>query len=159
MKTNATYEFQRRLNLARNGGGILFCGAGFSADCLNFQTDETIGTGAQLLNLFNGELRQDPPYKDLRNAADALWEKIADHGMETLLKNRFNVSNVTSDMADLLRYPWQGVYTTNYDNALEISAQAAHIQADDLNNTDDPNIATQNLPIIHLHGYVKKWDI
>lgn len=159
MKSNSADEFQRRLNLARNGGGILFCGAGFSADCLNFKPDETIGTGAQLLNLFNVELRQDPPYKDLRNAADALWDKIADHGMERLLKDRFDVSDVTSDMADLLRYPWQGVYTTNYDNALEISAKAAHIRADGLNNTDDPSIATQNLPIIHLHGYVKKWDI
>ncbi len=56
MPTDAYEEFQRRLNLARNGGGILFCGAGFSSDCLNFKPDETLGTGAQLLNLFNTEL-------------------------------------------------------------------------------------------------------
>jgi len=159
MESTSFDEFQRRFNLARNGGGILFCGAGFSADCLNFKPDETLGTGAQLLDLFNTELRQDPPYRDLQNAADALQEKIADNGMMTLLKERFTVSNVTSDMADLLRYPWQAVYTTNYDNALEIAAQAAHKQAEPLNNTDDPSTATSNLPIIHLHGYVQKWDI
>lgn len=159
MESNLFDVFQRRLNLARDGGGILFCGAGFSADCLSFKPDETLGTGAQLLDLFNTELHQDPPYRDLQNAADALQQKIAYNGMMTLLKERFTVSNVTADMADLLRYPWQAVYTTNYDNALEIAAQAAHKQVEPLNNTDDPSTATLNLPIIHLHGYVQKWDI
>lgn len=159
MESNSVDEFQRRFNLARNGGAILFCGAGFSADCLNFKPDEKLGTGAQLLDLFNIELRQEPPYRDLQNAADALQDKIADNGMMTLLKERFTVSNVTSDMADLLRYPWQAIYTTNYDNALEIAAQAAQKPVDPLNNTDQPDTATPNLPIIHLHGYVQKWDI
>lgn len=159
MESNSIDEFQRRLNLARNGGGILFCGAGFSADCLNFKPEETLGTGAQLLELFNTELRQNPPYRDLKNAADALWRKIADNGMLTLLRDRFIVSNVTTDMTDLLRYPWQAVYTTNYDNSLEIAAQAAHKPAEGLNNTEDPSTTTHLLPIIHLHGYVQKWDI
>ncbi len=159
MPADVNEEYQRRLDLARNGGGILFCGAGFSADCLNFQPDETLGTGAQLLDLFNKELHQDPPYKDLQNAGDALWDKIADNGMMTLLKDRYTVSKVTSDMTELLRYPWQAVYTTNYDNALEIAAQTAHKSVEALNNTDDPGTKTPNLPIIHLHGYVQKWDI
>lgn len=159
MELNSLDELARRLDLARNGGGILFCGAGFSADCLNFKPDETLGTGAQLLDLFNTELNQTPPYKDLQNAADALQEKIADNGMMTLLKKQFTVSDSTSDMTDLLRYPWQVVYTTNYDNAIEVAAQAAHRQVDPLNNTDDPKMVTTNLEIIHLHGYVRKWDI
>ncbi|GBQ30326.1 hypothetical protein HLH34_14885 [Gluconacetobacter azotocaptans] len=159
MERNSLDELARRLDLARKGGGILFCGAGFSADCLNFKPDETLGTGAQLLDLFNTALHQTPPYKDLQNAADALQEKIADNGMMTLLKEQFTVSDSTGDMTDLLRYPWQVVYTTNYDNALEIAAQAAHRQVDPLNNTDDPKTATTNLEIIHLHGYVRKWDI
>ncbi len=159
MESNSFDEFQRRFNLARSGGGILFCGAGFSADCLNFKPNETLGTGAQLLNLFNTQLRQEPPYRDLQNAADALNESIADNGMMTLLKEKFTVSDVTSDMVDLLFYPWQAIYTTNYDNALEIAAQTAHKRAEGLNNTDDPDTGTPNLPIIHLHGYVQKWDI
>ncbi|WP_298289568.1 SIR2 family protein [Novosphingobium sp.] len=152
-------EFERRLNLARKGGGVLFCGAGYSADCLNFAADETLGTGAQLLELFNKELRQDPPYRDLQNASDALHDKLADYGMMQLLQKRFLVSNVTSDMTDLLRFPWQTIYTTNYDNGLEIAAQAAKIRVDDLNNSDDPKVKTTKLPIIHLHGYVQKWNI
>lgn len=159
MESNSMDKFQKRFNLARSGGGILFCGAGFSADCLNFKPNETLGTGAQLLELFNTHLDHKTPYKNLQNAADALSEKIADNGMMTLLKQKFTVSDITTDMRDLLLYPWEAVYTTNYDNALEIAAQTAHKQADALSNTDNPDEGTPNLPIIHLHGYVLKWDI
>ena len=169
MAENLIGDFSRRLDLARNGGGILFCGAGYSAECLNFKPDETSGTGTQLLNLFNTELGQYPPFRDLQNAADALWEQIADHGMQTLLKDRFTVSDVTSEQVDLLRYPWQSVYTTNHDDALEVAARAAHIPVEVFNNTDDPDkfgkfgfvsdSGLASLPIVHLHGYVHKWDI
>jgi SIR2-like domain len=158
MASNEQEEFLRRLSLARNGGGLLFCGAGFSADCLNFNPDETLGTGAQLLKLFNDKLRQNLPYKDLKNAADALRESIGEYGMMTLLKERFDVLHVTSDMADLLRYPWQAVYTTNYDNAIETAAKDAHKSVESLNNTDDFSMETTNLPVIHLHGSAKKWE-
>jgi hypothetical protein len=159
MKNYTNDEFQRRLNLARSGGGVLFCGAGFSADCLNFKPDNTLGTGAQLLEIFNGDLIQKPPYKELKNAADAVLVKRAESGMMALLKEQYSVSNVTYDMIDLLRYPWESIYTTNYDNALEVSAQAGKIQVDSFNNTDDPMAAAKNLPIIHLHGYINKWNL
>jgi hypothetical protein len=159
MSIDPADEFERRLDLARNGGGVLFCGAGFSADCLNFEPDQTIGTGAQLLRLFNEQLRQEPPYTNLQNAADALHEQIADNGMMKLLKERFTVANVTADMTDLLRYPWQAIYTTNYDNAIEIAALSAKKSVEPLNNTDNPNSKTSSVPVIHLHGYVQKWDI
>ena len=107
MTNNPSDEFQRRLDLARNGGGVMFCGAGFSADCLNFAPDQTLGTGAQLLNLFNEKLSQNPPYRDLKNAADELQERLADHGMMSLLKELYTVSKVTDDMTEIMKYPWQ----------------------------------------------------
>lgn len=36
---------------------ILFCGAGFTADCLNFVGNEVVGAGARLTDLMNAELR------------------------------------------------------------------------------------------------------
>lgn len=152
-------RFLSRLDLARNGGGLLFCGAGFSADCLNFGPDQMLGTSAQLLEMLNTELKQVLPFRDLKNAADEFRDRKGDNGMLALLKDRYTVADVTTDMTDLLRYPWETVYTTNYDNAIELAAQAAKRQTEPLNNTDDPRAATAGMPIIHLHGFVNKWDI
>ncbi|MCL1562517.1 SIR2 family protein [Bombella apis] len=159
MKVKPREELERRLNLARNGGGILFCGAGYSADSLSFAPDEKLGTGAQLLDIFNQELHQDPPYGSLQNAADALQEKIGESGLMDLLKDKFTVSNVTTDMTRLLRYPWQAIYTTNYDDALETGAKHEKVRIESFNNDDEiPHEGIRNIPIIHLHGYVQKWN-
>tara|TARA_Y100000815_G_C13119012_1_gene416109 strand:- start:9 stop:476 length:468 start_codon:yes stop_codon:yes gene_type:complete len=150
MTNNPSDEFQRRLDLARNGGGVMFCGAGFSADCLNFAPDQTLGTGAQLLNLFNEKLSQNPPYRDLKNAADELQERLADHGMMSLLKELYTVSKVTDDMTEIMKYPWQTIYTTNYDNAIELAAHSASKSVAPHNNCDDPKLATSNLGVYPL---------
>ena len=58
---------------ASTGGGVLFCGAGFSADCLNLSDNEELGTGTALLKLLNRELESNPkairakrPYKRVK---------------------------------------------------------------------------------------------
>lgn len=45
--------FDAKLNGARNGGGVLFCGAGFSADALSFFSHQDIGVGVHLLSFLN----------------------------------------------------------------------------------------------------------
>lgn len=37
-------SMDQQLRLGRSGKAVLFCGAGFSADCLAFESDENIGT-------------------------------------------------------------------------------------------------------------------
>lgn len=109
--------------------------------------------------MFNDELGQTPPFRQLQNAAEKMWDRHGNHGMLEIIQERYTVDEITTDMTNLLSFPWQAIYTTNYDNALELAAQSAHKPFDDLNNTDDPSGRSRRLPIIHLHGYVKKWDI
>ena len=49
-------HFDQRLDRARAGRGMLFCGAGFSADCLNFTDAATLGVSGELLRFFNNQL-------------------------------------------------------------------------------------------------------
>ena len=90
-------NFETRLNQARNGNGILFCGAGFTADCLNFNPDVTIGIGSHLLCVFNEELQRQGKtgsYRDIRNAADAFKMSFGETALMNLLIERFNIQNI-----------------------------------------------------------------
>lgn len=150
------------MNAGRNGGAILFCGAGFSADCLSFDPEVTLGTGGQLLDLMNEKLREKGKpgnFKTLANAADALELEIGEHGMLLLLQNNYRVIDPSQDMVDIVNYPWDAIYTTNYDDAIEQVSSKLPKKINDWNNTDDPKQESTGTPVIHLHGYARKWDI
>ena len=154
--------FETRLNHARNGNGILFCGAGFTAECLNFGPDPTIGTASHLLSVFNDELaKQGEPgsYRNIRNAADAFKASFGEAELMNLLIDRFDIQNVSTDIVDVLRFPWARIYTTNYDNGIEHALRSASRQHISINNLDSPIELTGSLPVIHLHGFIGKWNL
>lgn len=153
-----------KLNAARNGGGLLFCGAGFSADCLNFAHDKTLGMAAQLCGLLKNALRKNGytqalPSK-LQNLAEIAVKQLGEHGLLELLQSQYDVCNTTADMGDILSFPWRRIYTTNYDNAIENALTKKNIPYRSFNNLDDiRHLTNKPLPIIHLHGFIKSWDI
>jgi SIR2-like domain len=154
-------EFELRLNQARNGRGILFCGAGFSADCLNFNEEAGIGTGAHLLKILNTELQNlgaTHGFRDLKNAADQYQNEKGELGLLNLLQTRFRLRSVSADMVDIVKFPWERIYTTNYDNGIELALQNAKKKANPINNTETVTNFAEN-SIVHLHGYIEKWDI
>jgi hypothetical protein len=67
-------SFGELLLQGKTTNAILFCGSGFSADCLNTEL-EKVGTAAPLLGILNSKLG-DPPFTELSLAAD---EFIAVH--------------------------------------------------------------------------------
>ena len=155
-------NFETRLNQARNGNGVLFCGAGFTADCLNFSPDVTIGTASHLLSVFNDELKkrgETGTYRNIRNAAEAFKESFGEAKLMNLLINRFDIQNVSTDIVEVMRFPWERIYTTNYDNGIEHALRSAGRQHVSINNLDSPTEFTGSLPVIHLHGFVGKWNL
>ena len=154
-------NFETRLNRARNGNGVLFCGAGFTADCLNFNPDPTIGTTLHLLNVLNDELThrgETGSFRDIRNAADAFKASFGEAKLMSLLIDRFDVQHISADTVDVMRFPWERVYTTNYDNGIEHALHSAGRKHISINNLDDPAELTGSLSVIHLHGSVGKWN-
>ncbi len=155
-------NFQDILQASKDGGAVLFCGAGFSADCLNLADQDELGTGATLLRLLNTELSKDigKPYRDLKNAADKFLEVRGEHGLLSLLRDRFRTLHTTEEMSGLLRFAWDRIYTTNYDNAVELACAKAGKNFKPLNNLDTREaVPRSGLEIIHLHGMAEKWDI
>jgi SIR2-like domain len=155
-------EFSDLLKRASTGGGVLFCGAGFSADCLNLSNNDELGTSAALLKLLNQELEKDipVPYRELKNAADRFIELRGQNKLLAMLRDRFKVSHVTDEMIELCRFPWDRIYTTNYDNALQLACTRAGRNFKTLNNLDTPEaVPGSGIEVVHLHGCAEKWDI
>lgn len=154
--------FREKLNRARNGRAILFCGAGYSSDCLNF-ADEGIGASQDLCDFLNTNLADGghmSGFRDLKNAADHAKEKFGINGLMNRLKGRYKIKNVSFDMVEILKFPWERIYTTNYDDAIEISLARSGRFAQIVNNLDrDSEIIQANTPVIHLHGAASHWDI
>ena len=66
--------------------------------------------------------------------------------------------NISSDIVDVLRFPWERIYTTNYDNGIECALRLAGRQHSSFNNLSSPDDITRSLPVIHLHGFIEKWN-
>lgn len=76
------------------------------------------------------------------------------------LQLRFSIENVGADMVEIVGFPWDRIYTTNYDNAIEISLMRSKKNYQSLNNLDYPSdIVDTKLPVIHLHGRADAWNI
>lgn len=143
-----------------NGGNLLFCGAGFSADCLNFSS-KVVGSASPLHKTLNQALKYE--FSDMQLAADEYIEKFGEHGLLSLLTEKYSVSKRTKDIDTILKYPWSRVYTTNYDSVISQSMTFLGQPHYVANNTEKPfdveKLGNKKTWIVHLHGALQKWDI
>ncbi|NSY70313.1 hypothetical protein G6L35_13865 [Agrobacterium tumefaciens] len=153
-------NLQQKLQDSRNGNAVLFCGAGFTADCLNFEDDPALGVTFHLLNIINSELKtkgKQSGFRDIKNAAKRFKLDIGGFRLMEILKNRFHISKISSSIEAILEYPWTSIYTTNYDNGIEIGLQNTRKKHTPVNNLEDPNNPTSGVPVVHLHGFAEAW--
>lgn len=141
------------------GGSLLFCGAGFSAGCLNFK-DEELGAAWPLLKALNNALGYE--FEDLQVAADEYAEEKGENQLFTLLQDRYSVTKRTSEIDEILRYPWTRIYTTNYDDVISQSLTSSGKSHYVANNLETPFEVSQHSKdktwVVHLHGAQRKWE-
>lgn len=148
------------LQRGTNGNAVLFCGSGLTADCLNFDDDSTLGVTHHLLTLLNAELKQngqDGKFKNIKNAAKRFKNTIGSFELMTLLQKRFKLSAVSASIIDIMAFPWATVFTTNYDNGIELAFQRVGKKFFPRNNLDNTEIEANGTQIIHLHGFADVW--
>lgn len=153
-------SIEKYLELGSGGGCLLFCGAGFSADCLNFEEEE-IGVSSPLLKALNTAL--DYEYADIQLAADDYLQAHGEHGLLSLLLQKYSVATSKPEILDILRYPWSRIYTTNYDDVISQSLTELNIAHHVANNLEKPDnierLAPRKRWVVHLHGALRSWDI
>ena len=107
---------------AIDGNAVLFVGAGFSRSAKNLD-GQPLKTGRRLAKLLGKEcgLSSSAPLDDV---ADLYVTKHGTTKLVNLLTRQFQVSELGSEHPTFGRIPWKRIYTTNYDDTIELAYKA-----------------------------------
>lgn len=144
---------QDALRASLDGDGILFVGGGLSFLSKNAQ-GEHLPDAMHLVDLLlNQPAGTGSKHKLDRIAGEAIRKKGVDFVYDVISK-RYTVTASDERLKAVVNIPWKRIYTTNYDNAIQI-ARAGVRPVSTLTLDDAPSSATVG-SIVHLNGFVKQ---
>ncbi len=139
---------------ALNGDAILFLGSGASFGAKNIMGNDIISSG-QLADLIY------PDCENLTQAVDlflAQSKTRMDNELKLIeiLRNEFICKEITGEQLYLSSIPWKRIYTTNYDNIMELSYNKSgkRIKSVSMKNEASANCDSQNTLCVHINGYI-----
>jgi SIR2-like domain len=150
-------ELEDAIEHALDGDAILFVGAGFSVGAINLKGERFL-TGSELASVFAARAGL-PSNTSLEDAAEAYEEKFGTDALIRELQQEFTASKLQPYHREIARFPWKRIFTTNYDNVLELAYSTESKKLVPI--TLDRNIYAipkQHTICVHLNGYVDILD-
>lgn len=150
-------ELSTAIRHALDGNAILFLGAGFSIGGTN-KINEVLPTASelsyQMCEELNIERSDDLALISERFIDDPMVGKGID-SLISFLKLRLICTASTPVQDTIIGVPWLRIYTTNYDNIIEISSKKQNIERETITATI-PKYSIDNIDgsIIHMNGNV-----
>jgi hypothetical protein len=142
---------------ALDGDAILFVGAGFSSGAINLKGERFL-RGSELASLFAARTGL-PSDTSLEDAAEVYEERYGSDALIRELQQEFTASKVQPYHREVARYPWKRVFTTNYDNVLELSYSLESKKLVPITlDRDIYAVPKQHTICVHLNGYVDMLD-
>jgi len=135
------------LNIADS---ILFVGSGFTRGATNI-AGSSVPTGAELRAKMASLLNMEAGDFDFRDIAEALNER-SPATLYNLLYESFTVAQLKSHQEIITSLPWRRIYTTNYDDALEVGLKKAGRAVRSFSYLDQKPRELWAGSVIHLHG-------
>lgn len=152
-------QLQEALKSIMEGKAILFAGSGFSYGATNI-SGEGMKTGTELRD-FLGEkagLNEDDYKKyELDQISDYFIAKKESNVrlLISFLKDMFTVKEVSSNHKQILAVPWKRIYTTNYDDVIEIAGRENGKSITPI--TFSNPLSNQKKDIcVHLNGFISR---
>lgn len=154
-------EFNEALSYINQGNCVLFVGSGFSIGATNSE-GLCLPTGSGLAKLFYNECNESSDGGNLQDASDLYVERHGTTALVNRLKELFTINgpkDITSDQKFITSLPWKRVYTTNYDNIVEVGYSCSSkkiypkVLSDSLLDIND-----KTKLCIHLNGYIGSLD-
>lgn len=109
---------------ALNGEAILFLGSGFSVGAI--KTDSHPFKGARTLAhdlQHECEIQEDEMTVDLGQASEVFQDLKSEHELVNYLINEFTAVDISISQKTIGSVRWKRIYTTNYDNVIELAYQ------------------------------------
>lgn len=148
-------ELDDALALALSGDAVLFTGAGFSVGATNLRGAE-FRQASDFADYLSGLCGQ-PVGLGLEDAAEEFVQKFDEDRLISELQHEFSAQDVSPAHLTIASIPWRRVYTTNYDNVLEVAGQkmGAKIRPVTLDDGVRSIPKDQRLSV-HVHGFIDR---
>ena len=157
--------------LISSGNALLFTGAGFSLHSKNAE-GTNIPSAKELATIISSEsakyfeeikaaqehIDQIKECDDLMISSDFFLKNVPrKESLLNILKKTFTIKDVTQDQVDICRLKWRRVYTTNYDNTIELASLKSGKVTTSLDLTDKPiNYKKTEDICLHINGKIDK---
>lgn len=118
-----TMELSEAIIHALNGDAVLFVGSGFSVGATKSSGEQFLTAkplAHKLLSMCG--YRDDELVDDLGQAAQIYVANHTESSLLDYLRNEFSAVDTTAAQKVIASLPWMRVYTTNYDNVVELAA-------------------------------------
>lgn len=145
---------------AIDGEAILFLGSGFSYGGINVKgTSMKIGRDLshEICKDLSIEMTDDLTISSSRYIDDAECKKGLKAFIE-FLKKELECVEITEAQASICALPWKRIYTTNYDNIIELATREKGFKRETITITNERYAPARNLEqaIVHINGYIER---
>lgn len=136
-----------------SGNAILFLGAGFSVGATNISNEKFLAGGDLSKRLCKemGIRESD----DLKNVSNLYIKKNDPDILVDKLKNLYTTKEYAPYQKDVLLFPWQRIYTTNYDDISEKVYSDNGVSFQSATLSDNPrDFSGSKRLILHINGSI-----
>jgi hypothetical protein len=149
-------SLEEALLRAKSGRALLFVGAGFSFTAVNIEGEYPPGSRelSRRLARLAGLEEED---EDLRFTSQYFYANKGPHQLVDLLKRLYTIKEVSQSHTVISSHKWRRIYTTNYDNAIELASRKADMSLQCVTPTDSPrDFSTKSDVCIHINGSIER---
>jgi len=133
-----------------DGYSILFLGSGFSAYARNSNNKE-LPTGGHLNRLLKEASGIGAEYPlDIVSREYIL--KFGEHKLFELLNERLSAQSISNSQKQIISLPWRRIYTTNYDNVIELCGSELGKKIEPATLRDKADHSRTATQCVHLNG-------
>lgn len=146
-------ELEQAIRHALDGDALLFLGSGFSIGATPVKGNAFL-TGRLLARSLYKDAGVETDDDQLNYAADAFLRSHSPERLIEILKETCVASEISGAHETFATVPWKAIFTTNYDNILELAYKKKGIDLHPITpESDSSEFTSKNPSCVHINGY------